>query len=193
MKTLKIIILSLFLAVWGLNAEVLKIDKAHSDVGFSIKHLMISNVKGKFTNYSANMDFDLDKKIFTKLEATVDASSIDTGIVKRDNHLRSPDFFDVKKYPDIKFVMTSYEKEDNSEGYIYGELTIHGVTKKVKLGAEINGVIKGFKGETRVGFTLTGKINRKDFGLNWNRVLELGGVAVGDKVKILIELQTIVK
>lgn len=193
MKTLKIIILSLFLAVWGLNAEVLKIDKAHSDVGFSIKHLMISNVKGKFTNYSANMDFDLDKKIFTKLEATVDASSIDTGIVKRDNHLRSPDFFDVKKYPDIKFVMTSYEKEDNSEGYIYGELTIHGVTKKLKLEAEINGVIKGFKGETRVGFTLTGKINRKDFGLNWNRVLELGGVAVGDKVKILIELQTIVK
>lgn len=93
----------------------------------------------------------------------------------------------------MTFIMSSYEKEDSTEGYLYGTLTLHGVSKNVKLEVEHNGMIKDFKGNTKLGFTIEGKINRKDFGLNWNKVLELGGVTVGDKVKIIIELETQVK
>jgi polyisoprenoid-binding protein YceI len=170
------------------SATELIIDSSHSEVGFSIKHLMISNVKGKFTQYDGELEFDFDKKTFTKFDATVVATSVDTGIEKRDDHLRSADFFDVKKYPNITFKMDKYEA-DGDEGVLVGDLTIHGITKKVKLNVEVNGIIK-HQGALRAGFTITGKINRKDFGLKWNKMLEAGGLAVGDKVKILIELET---
>lgn len=173
-----------------LSAETLKIDKGHSEVGFSIKHLMISNVKGKFTNYDANIDYDIKTKTFKKFDAYVMTTSIDTGIKKRDDHLRNADFFDVEKYPKLTFVMDKYVKEDNSEGILEGTFTLHGVSKKVKLEVEHNGMIKDFRGNTKLGFTIEGKINRKDFGLTWNKALELGGVAVGDTVKIIIELET---
>lgn len=174
------------------NAAMLEVDKAHSEVGFSIKHLMISNVKGKFLEYDGSIDYDIKKQTFKSLSAKINAKSIDTGIVKRDNHLRSADFFDAEKHPTLTFVMTDYAA-DGDEGTMEGDLTIRGVTKKVKLDVEINGVIKDFAGNTRVGFTIEGKINRKDFGLTWNKALEFGGVAVGDKVKMLIELETVAK
>lgn len=188
-----IIAMVFFLGAISLNAEKLEIDKSHSEVGFSIKHLMISNVKGEFSDYSADIEFDTKTKKFTKLVATIKPTSIDTGIEKRDNHLRSPDFFDVEKYPDMTFKMTSYKHDDDNEGYIYGDLTLHGVTKPVKLEVEFNGMVKDPWGGTRAGFTIEGKINRKDFGLSWNKALEAGGVLVGDTVKIHIELETHVK
>jgi len=181
----------LLFSALSLNGETLAIDKGHSEVGFSIKHLMISSVKGKFTEYDGDIKYDLKSKSFTKFDTYVETKSIDTGITKRDNHLRSADFFEAKKYPKLTFKMDSYEN-DGDEGVLIGNLTIHGVTKRVKLEVENNGSIKDLRGNTRIGFTITGKINRKDFGLTWNKALEAGGVVVGDKVKIIIELQTIV-
>lgn len=181
----------LLFSALSLNGETLAIDKGHSEVGFSIKHLMISSVKGKFTQYDGDIKYDLKSKSFTKFDTYVETKSIDTGITKRDNHLRSADFFEAKKYPKLTFKMDSYEN-DGDEGVLIGNLTIHGVTKRVKLEVENNGSIKDLRGNTRIGFTITGKINRKDFGLTWNKALEAGGVVVGDKVKIIIELQTIV-
>ena len=181
------LLISCVLVISSYASSDLVIDKSHSEVGFSIKHMMIANVKGKFLDYDAEIEFDFESKKFESFEATIAATSVDTGIVKRDNHLRSADFFDVEKYPDITFKMTSY-KSDGDEGVMTGDLTIHGVTKVVKLNVEVNGTIK-HQGTMRAGFTITGKINRKDFGLKWNRVLEAGGLSVGEKVKIIVELE----
>jgi len=186
------LILAFFIGFSTLNAAKLEIDKSHSHVGFSIKHLMISNVKGEFNDYSAQIEFDTNTKVFQKLETTIQATSIDTGIEKRDNHLRSADFFDVAKFPNITFKMNSY-KADGDEGILTGDLTIHGITKTVELEVEFNGMVKDPWGNTRAGFSIEGKINRKDFGLTWNKALEAGGVLVGDKVKLQIELETHVK
>lgn len=187
-KTLKsmVVILLFLFGSSQLSGETLAIDKSHSEVGFSIKHLMISNVKGKFTEFDGDLEYDLKVKKFTKFDAFVVAKSIDTGIEKRDNHLRSPDFFEVSKYPKLTFKMTKYE-----DGYLHGDLTIHGITKPISFELENNGIIKDLQGNTRLGFTLEAKIDRKDFGLTWNKALEMGGVLVGDKVKITIELETV--
>lgn len=181
-----------FIATVNLQGATLEIDKGHSEVGFSIKHLMISNVKGKFHSYEGDLEFDTNTKTFTKFNAKIDAQSIDTGIEKRDDHLRNEDFFNVPQYPHITFTMKSYEA-DGDEGKLIGDLTMHGVTKSVTLEVEFNGMVKDPWGKTKAGFTIEGKINRKDFGLNWNKALEAGGVVVGDQVKIEIELQTVVK
>jgi len=192
--TTKIIIsiLFFFATAINLNAAKLVIDKAHSQVAFSVKHLMISNVKGKFSDYKSDLEFNPKTKEFTKFVATIKAKSIDTGIEKRDNHLRSADFFYVTKYPDITFKMTSY-KVDGNEGVLTGDLTIRGITKAVKLNVEFNGMVKDPWGHTRAGFSIRGKIDRKDFDLKWNKALEAGGVLVGDTVKLHIELETHVK
>lgn len=182
------------LVVCGLNisAAELIIDSGHSEVGFSIKHLMITNVKGKFHKYDGDIEFDMKNKKFTKFDATVDVASIDTGIEKRDDHLRNPDFFEVEKYPNMKFVMSSYEKKSDNTGIIKGNMTIRDVTKPVDLQVTVNGVVKDMAGKTKIGFSLDGQINRKDFGLTYNRALEFGGVAIGDDVKIIVEIQAVV-
>jgi polyisoprenoid-binding protein YceI len=192
-NTLKgfITFLFLFTAV-VLHGATLTVDKSHSEVGFSIKHLMISTVNGKFMDYSGDIEFDTQSKKFSKFNATVSANSIDTGIEKRDNHLRSEDFFHVEKYPNITFTMDSY-KANGDEGILKGFITIHGVTKPLELEVEYHGTVKDPWGKIRAGFTLEGELNRKDFGLTWNKALEAGGVVVGDKVKLQIELQTFVK
>ena len=168
------------------HAKEFVIDNTHTNVGFSIKHMMISNVKGNFNTYSGEIDFDVDKKVFNKLNAKMEASSIDTGIAKRDDHLKSADFFDVAKFKTIDFAMTSMK-----DGKVYGKLTMHGVTKDIILDTKINGVIKDFQGHLRVGFTLEGTLNRKDFGLGWNKVLEGGGLTVGEDVKLIIDVEAI--
>lgn len=192
MKLLGKIVLSSIMALSLANATPHSLDKGHSDVGFSVKHLMITNVKGNFTDYDGSIDFDYDKKSFNALEAKIKATSIDTGIVKRDNHLRSDDFFAAQKYPEITFKMKSY-KADGDEGVMVGDLTIRDVTKEVELEVEDLATIKDFDGNNRVGFTLEGKINRTDFGLKWNKALEFGGVAVSETVKLEIEVQAIEK
>ena len=172
------------------NAAQYDLDLSHSSVGFSVKHLMITNVKGEFKEYDAKIDFDEKTKSFNKLEAVINTASIDTGIEKRDNHLRSEDFFLSDKFPQMKFVMNSY-KAKNDGGIVTGNLTIRGITKPVKLEVEDLATIKDFQGNNRVGFTLKGKINRMDYDLKWNKALELGGVAVGEEVKIIVEIQAV--
>lgn len=174
-----------------LNASSFSLDPSHSHVGFSVKHMMISNVKGEFKEYDGVINFDPKSMSFTKFSGTVDAASVDTGIEKRDDHLKSADFFDVKKYPTITFVMKKYKSEGKDEGEMIGDLTIHGVTKSVKMDVEIGGVAKDPWGNTRLGFSLEGKINREDFGLKWNKVMEAGGLVVGDTIKLNIDIEAI--
>lgn len=188
MNILSRTILGVFFGFSLLNAAPYMIDKSHSDVSFSVKHLMISNVKGNFSQYEGEIDFDPKSKTFNKLSAVVKANSVDTGIVKRDNHLKSADFFYAEKFPDIIFNMKTYK-----DGKVIGELTMRGITKEVMLEVDELATIKDFKGNNRVGFSLKGKVNRMDYDLKWNKALEFGGVAVGEDVKILIEIEAIEK
>ncbi len=170
-------------------ASPYELDVSHSEVGFSVKHMMISNVKGKFGVFDGSLDFDAQTKSFKALKAVMDADSIDTDNDRRDEHLRSKDFFDANEFDEVVFEMTSYKKISADEGLMSGKLSIKNITKPVKLKVEIGGLIKGFKGENRLGFTMSGKISRKAYGLTWNKVLEAGGVAVGDTVRLNIEIE----
>ena len=190
MKLLTKIITASALTFSLANATPHTIDTSHSEVGFAVKHLMITNVKGKFNAYTADIDFDYKTKTFNKLSAKIETKSVDTGIEKRDNHLRSEDFFLSDKYPEMTFNMKSY-KADGDEGVVTGDLTIRGITKEVKLDVEDLGVIKDFQGNNRVGFTLEGKINRMDYDLKWNKALEFGGFAVSEDVKLEIEISAV--
>ena len=170
------------------------LDLTHSELGFKIRHLMITNINGKFHNFSVDAETEGDDFMTAKVTVKVDVDSIATGSDDRDKHLRSPDFFDVNTFRDITFVTTKYENVDNDGSYeLWGDLTIRNVTKKVKLAVEFGGVVKDPWGDTKAGFTINGKINRKDFGLTWNAATETGGVLVGDDVKLYGEVQLIKK
>ncbi len=173
-----------------LSASEFVIDKTHSQVSFKVKHMMISNVQGTFEEYDADIEFDTKTMQFIALSAEMETKSVDTGIEKRDNHLRSADFFDAKKNPTITFEMKSY-KGDKEEGKMDGNLTIRGISKPVTLDVEIGGLIKDPAGIQRLGFVLEGKIKRKDFGLKWNKLLEAGGLAVSETVKLTIEIEAL--
>jgi len=167
------------------------IDPSHSTAEFTVRHLMITNVKGRFGKLEGTVEYDPKRPELTKFEATIDAASIDTRDEKRDAHLRSPDFFEVEKYPTLTF--RSQEIKKSGDGFTaLGELTIRGVTKAVTL--EIEGPTEETKdpwGNTRIGASATAKINRKDWGLNWNAALEAGGVLVGETVKISLEVSLV--
>ncbi|MBO9731211.1 MAG: polyisoprenoid-binding protein [Chitinophaga sp.] len=170
------------------------VDLSHSELGFKIRHLMITNVSGKFLDFTVDAETEEDDFMTAKVKATVDVDSISTGSQDRDKHLRSPDFFDVNTYRNITFVATKYENIDNDGSYeLHGDLTIRDVTKNIKLSVEFGGVVKDPWGNTKAGFTINGKINRKDFGLTWNAATETGGVMVSDEVKINGEVQLIKK
>jgi polyisoprenoid-binding protein YceI len=178
------VLAGLLLGSSALSAAIYKVDVSHSNVGFKVKHMMISTVTGKFGNF--NGTYELDKGSFKSLSGHIKSASIDTGITKRDDHLRSADFFDVNKFGDITFVMTSATKDKMT-----GNLTIRGITKKVTLDIDMGGVVTDPWGNQRSGFVLSGQVNRKDFGLNWNKAIEAGGVVVGDEVKIIVEVEGI--
>ena len=163
------------------------IDPTHSEITFKVKHLMISNVKGEFRTFQAI----IDGEDFTNstISANIDASSISTNNNDRDTHLKSPDFFEVEKYPEITFVSTSLKKGDDNEYELVGNLTMKGITKEIKLNTEFGGFMKDPYGNEKAGFSINGKLNRKDFGLNWNAALETGGVMVGNEIKINAEVQ----
>lgn len=190
MKLLSSVIAASVLSFSLANATPHSLDMAHTEVGFSVKHLMITNIKGEFKKFDGKIDFDHKTKMFKELNAVIQTKSVDTGIEKRDNHLRSEDFFLAEKYPQITFNMKSY-KSDGDEGVMIGDLTIRGITKEVELDVEDIGTIKDFKGNNRVGFTLKGKIKRGDFDLKWNKALEFGGFAVGEKVKLEVEIEAV--
>ena len=162
------------------------LDPTHSELQFKVKHLMITNVTGNFSVISASIDADDDKFSKAKISFTADPKSITTNNEQRDGHLQAADFFETDKYPEIKFESTNYNA---ASGKITGNLTIKGVTKPVTLDAEVNGTNKDPWGNQKAGFSLTGKINRKEWGLNWNAALETGGVLVSDDVKINAEVQ----
>lgn len=183
---------ALILSMGFANAVIYDVDASHTNVGFTVKHMMITNVNGNFATYDANIDFDPATKTFKTFSATVETNSINTGIEKRDDHLRSEDFFASEKFPKMTFEMTSY-KADGDDGEMKGNLTIRGITKPVTLKVEDIGTIKDFKNQNRVGFSLKGKINRMDYDLKWNKALELGGVAVAEEVKITVEVEAVEK
>lgn len=163
------------------------LDPSHSEIEFKVRHMMITNVKGSFDSF--NIDVDGDDITSANITVNIDAASINTNSTDRDNHLKSADFFDVEKYPEIKFVSKSLNKIGGQQYTLTGDLTIKDVTKEVKLDVEFGGINKDPWGNNKAGFSLEGKINRKDFGLNWNAALEAGGVMVSEEVKIFAEVQ----
>jgi polyisoprenoid-binding protein YceI len=167
------------------------IDSAHTRANFSVRHLMISNVRGQFDKISGTVDFNDADPAKSHVEVKIDASSIDTKDEKRDGHLKSPDFLDVAKFPFIEFKSKRVQKVDNNSAKLFGDLTIRGTTKEVALDVDYNGQGKTPWGTTNAGFSATTKINRKDWDLNWNVALETGGFLVGDDIKIEIEAEIV--
>lgn len=165
------------------------IDPMHSEILFKVRHLMITNVKGEFRKFSANIiseGIDFSK---AKVTANVDAASIFTNSADRDTHLKSADFFDAEKFKEILFEGTSFTKLDEENYQLKGMLTMKGVSKEIALEVEFGGFITDTYGQEKAGFSVSGKINRKDWGLNWNAALETGGVMVSEEVRINAELQ----
>jgi len=176
-------------ATSSLSAGTWNIDPVHSEVGFTVRHMMVSKVRGRFTGFSGVITVAEDP-LQSKVEATIDASSIDTGDETRDNHLRSGDFFSVEEHPNFTYRSTSVrQKGDDFE--VEGELTIRGVTRSVPLSLELNGVGPDPYGGTRAGFSATTEISRKDFGIEFNIPLEGGGVVVGDKITVQLEIEAV--
>ena len=165
------------------------LDPTHSELVFKVKHLMITNVKGEFRKFKAEIDGDDFTK--SKITATIDASSIFTNDDNRDTHLKSADFFDVENHKVITFEGTSFKKLEEENYQLIGKLAIKGISNEVTLDVEFGGTTKDPWGNEKSGFSISGKINRKDFGLNWNAALETGGVLVSEEVKIQAEVQLV--
>ncbi|MEO8253343.1 MAG: YceI family protein [Flavobacterium sp.] len=166
------------------------IDTTHSEIGFKVKHMMFTNLSGQFESYEGTAVSEDDSFENANFEFSADINSINTNNADRDNHLKSGEFFDGENHPKLTFKSTSFTKKGD-EYELKGDLSLKGETKPVELAVEFSGILKDPWGNTKVGFTITGKINRKDWGLNWNSALETGGVLVGEEVKLNIELQFI--
>ena len=178
------------LAIPEVKVTTWKIDPVHSNAQFKVKHMMISNVKGEFSGIKGSLQFDDESIENSKVEAEIDATTINTRDPQRDAHLKSADFFDVERFPTLTFRSTRASKTGNGELLVDGELTLHGVTRNVVF--EVEGPSAPAKdpwGNTRIGLSATTGINRKDFGLTWNAALETGGILVGDEVTITLDVQ----
>ncbi len=168
-----------------------KIDAAHSEINFKVRHLMITNVTGAFTKFEGTLTSDKDDFTDAVISFEADTDSVTTNNEQRDGHLKADDFFAVDKYPKIKFVSTGIKKIDNEEYTLTGDLTIRDVTKSVTLDVTYSGTVVDPWGQTKAGFELKGKINRKEFGLTWSAVTETGGVMLSDEVKLDLNIQLI--
>lgn len=167
------------------------LDPTHSELGFKIRHLMISNVSGSFRSFQVDVDTQDDDFSTAQIRVTADIASIHTNNEQRDHHLRNSDFFEAETHPQLSFQSTKIEKLSDDTFTVYGELTMKGVTKPVKLAVEYSGVTKDPWGGVRAGYTISGKINRSDWGITFNGVLETGGVALSEEVKINSEIQLV--
>jgi polyisoprenoid-binding protein YceI len=167
------------------------IDPSHSAVAFSVRHMVVSKTRGRFTKWSGQLRFDAEDPEISSVEVTIDPASIDTADAQRDAHLRSADFLDVEKFPTASFRSTNVEEVDPGRYRITGDLSIHGVTNSVTLDVTYEGSGKDPWGGERAGFSGSTSIDRKDFGLRWNQALETGGVLVGDKVEITLEIEAL--
>jgi polyisoprenoid-binding protein YceI len=167
------------------------IDPVHSVPEFSVKHMVISTVKGRFTKVEGAIMLDEANPANSSVKATIDVTTIDTGEAQRDTHLRSADFFDVEKFPTIAFTSSKVERKSDDEYKVTGDLTIRDVTRPVVLDVEYEGQIKDAYGKQRAAFTATTQIDRKDFGLNWNMALEAGGFIVSNNVKVTLHIAAV--
>ena len=193
MKSLKIsavLAAALFIFSNSSYASTYKIDLDHSTVGFKIRHLL-SYTQGQFNEFDGIFDYDPEKPENSKVEVTVKAASIDTNVKQRDDHLRSKDFFDVEQFPPLSFKSTKFEALSPEKGKLEGLLTLHGVEKPISFDVDIHGIAKDAWGNVRSAFSAAAKINRKDFGLSWNKALETGQVMVGEEVIIQLEVEGI--
>jgi polyisoprenoid-binding protein YceI len=167
------------------------IDAAHSGIHFSVRHMLVSKVRGRFAKYTGAVKIDDGDITRSAVEVTIDASSVDTGTPERDAHLRSPDFFDVEKFPVLRFQSKRIDKLSDDRYRVLGDLTIRDVTREVPLEVEYGGQTKDPWGNERAGFVARTSVDRKDFGLRWNQALEAGGVLVGDRVDIELDVQAV--
>ncbi len=172
-------------------ASTWTIDPVHSGVEFAVKHMMVATVKGRFRAFQGTVHLNEADPTSSSVTATIDPASIDTGESQRDDHLRSADFFDVEKYSKITFRSTKVEQVEGSHWKVIGDLTVREVTKEVVLDVEYEGQIKDAWGKQRAAFSAETVLNRKDFGLNWNMLIEAGGVAVGDKVRVTLNIAAV--
>ncbi len=190
LKKLVLLFTSLFLVAQFSFAATYKVDTGHSQVNFVVTHLMISKVRGLFTEFEGQIEADPGAKTVQSVKGVVQTASIDTREEKRDKHLRSPDFFSAADYPQMTF--TSKRISGSGDNItVHGDLTIRGNTKEVALTGKFLGVVQDPWGNERVGFEASGQINRQEFGLKWNKMLEAGGVVVGDEVEITLEIEAI--
>ena len=183
MKFLKLSLASIAVST-ALFAGSYNVDASHTNAGFTVKHMMITNVTGKFNDVAGTFEFDEKTNTLKSINGEIIVASINTANEKRDEHLKAEDMFDVAKFQKITFKSTKIEKDA-----VYGDFTMKGVTKNIKLDLETSSVIKDPWGKQRTGFSLNGKIKRSDFGLTWNKALETGGVAVSDDVKLAIDIE----
>ena len=172
------------LPTWG-------IDLVHSSIGFTVRHMVVTKVRGKFTRWNGTIRMDENDLLRTQVDISIEPASVDTGVEQRDNHLRSPDFFDVEKYPTMTFKSIRVEKANDGTLRLIGNLTLHGVTLPVSLDVEYAGTQKDPWGGYRAGFSARTTLDRKDFGLTYNQILETGGVVVGEKVNVDIEVEAV--
>ncbi|MFN8299320.1 MAG: YceI family protein [Chitinophagales bacterium] len=171
------------------NKQVWTIDALHSSIDFKVKHLMINTVTGKFKTFTASVENTKEDFTDAKISFAADIASIETGMEARDNHLKSDDFFNAEKYPQLKFESTSFEKTGDNTYKLNGNITIRETTKPISLDVEYGGQMVDFYGNTKAGFEINGKLKRKEFGLSWDAVTEAGGVVVSDEVKLHLNVQ----
>jgi polyisoprenoid-binding protein YceI len=192
MKLMKLAILAAAMSAVirpAVAQSVWNIDPAHSAAQFQVKHLMISTVRGEFGKMSGKVSFDGKNHATLKAEAVIDVASINTREKKRDDHLRSPDFFDASTYPTMTFKSKRVENIRGTSFSLVGDLTMRGVTREIILEVEATPIVKGMGGESRIGAHATGRLNRQDFGVKWNKSLDSGGVVVSDAVQITLDLE----
>ena len=173
-------------------ATAYKLDASHTEVGFSVKHLMLTNVKGRFNKVEGGFEYDEKSKTVSKVDIKIDAASVDTNDKKRDEHLTSPDFFDVKQYPNLEFKADKISGVEAGKTFkVPGTLSLHGVTKPVTLEVEYRGTAKDPWGNEHLVFAATAKINRSEWNVKWNKTMDKGGVVVGEEVSISIEAESL--
>lgn len=192
MKRLIAIILAVAIAVPSLSAANWEIDKVHSSVGFTIRHMVVSKVAGRFDDFSGTINFDGKNFAGATVEVSINPASINTGNANRDDHLKNPDFFAVDSLPQMGFKSKKVIAGKDGAFKIIGDLTMHGVTKEVTLDAIFNGTMTA-QGDTRAGFSATTTINRQDWGISYGKVLDTGGLALGNDVTVILEIEAIQK
>lgn len=188
--SLQVVVVAAVLALGAVavRGETLQIDRNHTSVGFSVRHIF-TKVNGRFGEFEGTIDLDEKNPAGSKVNVTIQAASIDTSVEARDKDLRSPRFFEVEKYPTLSFVSTAVSDVSGDKAKVKGTLTMHGVSKEVVLDTELLGKAKDPWGNVRYGFHATTRVNRKDFGLTWNQVLESGGMLVGDDIDITLDVE----